>query len=71
MATNRVLIVDDALIIRKRIKEVAQEAGWERSPLPIATAKTSTIENIRCRPVPRASTTGRIMPLRTHELSVW
>ena len=25
----RVLIVDDALIIRKRIKEVAQEAGWE------------------------------------------
>ena len=26
--TNRVLIVDDALIMRKRIKEIAERAGW-------------------------------------------
>ena len=25
---KRLLIVDDALIIRKRIKEIAKEAGW-------------------------------------------
>ena len=25
----RVLIVDDALIMRKRIKDIAQKAGWE------------------------------------------
>lgn len=29
MTPKRVLIVDDALIIRKRIKDIAQEAGWE------------------------------------------
>ena len=29
MATKRVLIVDDAMIIRKRIREIAQEAGWQ------------------------------------------
>ena len=29
MATKRLLIVDDALIIRKRIREIAEEAGWE------------------------------------------
>jgi two-component system chemotaxis response regulator CheY len=26
---KRLLIVDDALIMRKRIKEIAQKAGWE------------------------------------------
>ena len=26
---KRVLIVDDALIMRKRIKEIAEKAGWE------------------------------------------
>jgi two-component system chemotaxis response regulator CheY len=26
---KRVLIVDDALIMRRRIKEIAEEAGWE------------------------------------------
>ena len=26
---NRVLIVDDALIMRRRIKEIAERAGWE------------------------------------------
>ena len=26
---KRVLIVDDALIIRKRIRDIAEEAGWE------------------------------------------
>ena len=26
---KRVLIVDDALIIRKRIKEIAEQSGWE------------------------------------------
>lgn len=26
---KRVLIVDDALIMRKRIKDIAEEAGWE------------------------------------------
>ena len=26
---NRVLIVDDALIMRKRIKDIAENAGWE------------------------------------------
>ena len=26
---KRVLIVDDALIIRQRIKEIAEEAGWQ------------------------------------------
>ncbi len=26
---KRVLIVDDALIIRKRIKEIAEQCGWE------------------------------------------
>ena len=29
MAGKRVLIVDDALIMRKRIKEIAEEAGWQ------------------------------------------
>ena len=29
MAGKRVLIVDDALIIRKRIREIAEEAGWQ------------------------------------------
>ena len=29
MTAKRVLIVDDALIIRKRIKEIAEEAGWQ------------------------------------------
>ena len=29
MAAKRVLIVDDALIMRKRIKEIAEEAGWQ------------------------------------------
>jgi two-component system chemotaxis response regulator CheY len=29
MGTKRVLIVDDALIMRKRIKEIAEEAGWD------------------------------------------
>lgn len=27
--SKRLLIVDDALIMRKRIKEIAQKAGWE------------------------------------------
>jgi two-component system chemotaxis response regulator CheY len=27
--TNRLLIVDDALIMRKRIREIAERAGWE------------------------------------------
>ncbi|HVX64642.1 MAG TPA: response regulator [Pirellulales bacterium] len=27
--TKRVLVVDDALIMRLRIKEIAQDAGWE------------------------------------------
>lgn len=27
--TKRLLIVDDALIMRRRIKEIAQQAGWE------------------------------------------
>ena len=29
MTGQRVLIVDDALIMRKRIKEIAEEAGWQ------------------------------------------
>jgi two-component system chemotaxis response regulator CheY len=29
METKRVLIVDDALIMRKRIREIAEEAGWQ------------------------------------------
>jgi two-component system chemotaxis response regulator CheY len=29
MEPNRVLIVDDALIIRKRIKAIAEEVGWQ------------------------------------------
>ena len=29
MEANRVLIVDDALIIRKRIKDIAEEVGWQ------------------------------------------
>lgn len=28
MAVKRVLIVDDALIMRRRIREIAEEAGW-------------------------------------------
>lgn len=28
MSENRVLIVDDALIIRKRIRDIAEESGW-------------------------------------------
>lgn len=27
--TNRLLIVDDAMIMRLRIKEIAQQVGWE------------------------------------------
>jgi len=27
--TNRVLIVDDAMIMRLRIREIAEQAGWE------------------------------------------
>ena len=27
--TKRVLIVDDALIMRRRIREIAEEAGWQ------------------------------------------
>ena len=29
MGAKRVLIVDDALIMRKRIREIAEEAGWQ------------------------------------------
>ena len=29
MGAKRVLIVDDALIMRKRIREIAAEAGWQ------------------------------------------
>jgi two-component system chemotaxis response regulator CheY len=29
MVTKRLLIVDDALIMRKRIREIAEEAGWQ------------------------------------------
>ena len=29
MVRKRVLIVDDALIVRKRIREIAEEAGWQ------------------------------------------
>jgi two-component system chemotaxis response regulator CheY len=29
MGTKRVLVVDDALIMRKRIRDIAEEAGWE------------------------------------------
>ena len=29
MPSNRILIVDDALIMRKRIKDIAEEVGWE------------------------------------------
>ncbi|MEK6233601.1 MAG: response regulator, partial [Planctomycetales bacterium] len=29
MAGNRVLIVDDALIMRKRISKIAEESGWQ------------------------------------------
>ena len=29
MGEKRVLIVDDSLIIRKRIREIAEEAGWQ------------------------------------------
>jgi two-component system chemotaxis response regulator CheY len=29
MSANRLLIVDDALIMRKRIREIAEKAGWE------------------------------------------
>ena len=29
MAEKRVLIVDDALIMRKRIREIAEAAGWQ------------------------------------------
>ena len=29
MPPKRVLVVDDALIIRKRIRDIAEEAGWE------------------------------------------
>jgi two-component system chemotaxis response regulator CheY len=29
MTGKRVLIVDDALIMRRRIKEIAEEAGWQ------------------------------------------
>lgn len=29
MGAKRVLIVDDTLIMRKRIKEIAEEAGWQ------------------------------------------
>lgn len=29
MVSNRVLIVDDALIMRARIKDIAQGVGWE------------------------------------------
>ncbi|MGI9474905.1 MAG: response regulator [Rubripirellula sp.] len=28
MSANRMLVVDDALIMRQRIKEIAEEAGW-------------------------------------------
>ncbi|MGF1579627.1 MAG: response regulator [Gemmataceae bacterium] len=28
MAANRLLIVDDALIMRKRIRDIAEEVGW-------------------------------------------
>ena len=27
--TNRVLIVDDAMIMRLRIREIAEQSGWE------------------------------------------
>ncbi len=29
MATNRLLIVDDALIMRRRIGDIARQSGWE------------------------------------------
>lgn len=29
MSAKRVLIVDDAMIMRKRIREIAEESGWE------------------------------------------
>jgi two-component system chemotaxis response regulator CheY len=29
MTAKRVLIVDDALIMRKRIRDIAEEAGWQ------------------------------------------
>ena len=29
METKRLLIVDDALLMRKRIREIAEQAGWE------------------------------------------
>jgi len=29
MGSKRVLVVDDALIMRKRIKDIAEEAGWQ------------------------------------------
>ena len=29
MGSNRVLVVDDAMIMRARIKSIAKEAGWE------------------------------------------
>jgi two-component system chemotaxis response regulator CheY len=29
MAAKRVLIVDDALIMRQRIKDIAEESGWQ------------------------------------------
>ncbi len=29
MGEKRVLIVDDALIMRKRIRQIAEEAGWQ------------------------------------------
>lgn len=29
MSSRRLMVVDDALIMRQRIKEIAQEAGWE------------------------------------------
>jgi two-component system chemotaxis response regulator CheY len=35
MGTKRVMIVDDALIMRQRIREIAEEAGW----LVVAEAK--------------------------------
>ncbi len=29
MSAKRLLVVDDALLMRKRIKEIAEDAGWE------------------------------------------
>ena len=42
MAANRILIVDDALIIRQRIGDIARQSGWE-----VAAEAADGVEAVR------------------------